>query len=290
MTSRDRTVIVVVGVVIAIVAAWLIAIQPKRSEASKLGSQVSAAQSQVNSARATVTQDEAARATFARSYAEIARLGEAVPADDDVASMLVQLQNAASEARVDFRALTLQPESGSSTPAPAPPSSSSSSSSSPSTSSSSSSNSNSSSSSTTPASTSPASAAAASATSAGSSLPPGAAVGPAGFPTENFTLTFQGNFFHLSDFFKRLEAFVRLTNRRVFVAGRLMTLNAITLGPGAGGFPEMDASISATTYLVPAAQGLTAGATPAGPPSAGATSPASGSANPSTVAPATVTP
>jgi hypothetical protein len=281
VTTRDRTVIVVVGLVVAIVAAWLVVIGPKRSQASKLGSQVSAIQTQVNTARATVSQDEAARASFARSYAEIARLGEAVPADDDVASMLVQVQSAASQARVDFRALTLQPQSGSSTPAPAPAPSSSSSSSSPSSSSSSSSTS----SSTTPASTSTAAS-----TGTDSSLPPGAAVGPAGFPTENFTLTFGGNFFHLSDFFKRLEAFVRLTNRHVFVSGRLLTLNAITLGPGAGGFPQMNASISATTYLVPAAQGLTAGATPAGPSNAGATSPASGSANPSTVAPATVTP
>jgi hypothetical protein len=75
----------------------------------------------------------------------------------------------------------------------------------------------------------------------------------------------------------------------VLVSGRLMTVNAITLGPGAGGFPTMEASVSATTYLVPAAQGLNAGASPTGPASSG-TSTVSGSANPSAVAPATVTP
>ena len=36
-----------------------------------------------------------------------------------------------------------------------------------------------------------------------------------------------------------------------------------------GGFPQVKATLSATTYLLPADQGLTAGATPAGP--AGAT-------------------
>jgi hypothetical protein len=275
VTTRDRTVIIVVGVLVAIVASWLLVIGPKRSEASKLGSEVSAADSKVTSAQATLAQDEAARASFARAYSEIARLGEAVPADDDVPSMLYQIQSAASLAHVDFRALTLNPESASSTPAPAPAASSSKS------------GSSSSSASTTPASSAAAASSAAGATSA-SSLPPGAAVGPAGFPTESFTLTFQGNFFHLSDFLKRLEAFVRLTNKRVFVSGRLMTLNAITLGAGGGGFPMMEASVSATTYLVPAAQGLTAGASPIGP--ASSTSTVSGSANPSTVAPATVTP
>jgi hypothetical protein len=274
VTTRDRTVIIVVGVLVAIVASWLLVIGPKRSEASKLGSEVSAAESKVTSAQATLAQDEAARASFARAYSEIARLGEAVPADDDVPSMLYQIQNAASLAKVDFRALTLNPESASTTPAPAPAASSSSSKSS-------------SSSASSTSSTSTAAASTAAATGA-SSLPPGAAFGPAGFPTENFTLTFQGNFFHLSDFLKRLEAFVRLTNKRVFVSGRLITLNAITLGAGGGGFPTMEAAISATTYLVPAAQGLTAGASPIGP--ANSTSAVSGSANPSTVAPATVTP
>ncbi len=74
----------------------------------------------------------------------------------------------------------------------------------------------------------------------------------------------------------------------MFVSGRLITLNALTLGAGGGGFPTMEASISATTYLVPAAQGLTAGANPTGP--ASSTSTVSGTANPSSVAPATVTP
>jgi hypothetical protein len=100
---------------------------------------------------------------------------------------------------------------------------------------------------------------------------------------------FQGNFFHLSNFFKQLESFVDVTNKRVLVSGRLMTVNAITLGPGGDGFPTMEASVSATTYLVPAAQGLTGGASAGGPSSSG-TSTVSGSADPSTVAPATVTP
>ena len=90
-------------------------------------------------------------------------------------------------------------------------------------------------------------------------------MGPAGFPVEPFTFTFRGDFFHLSDFFGRLERFVVATNKQVSVSGRLMTLNAISLGPGPQGFPQITASIAATTYLVPAAQGLLNGATPAGP-------------------------
>jgi hypothetical protein len=43
-----------------------------------------------------------------------------------------------------------------------------------------------------------------------------------------------------------------------------MSLNAITLGQAANS-PQVTATISATTYLLPASQGLLNGATPSGP-------------------------
>jgi hypothetical protein len=92
-------------------------------------------------------------------------------------------------------------------------------------------------------------------------------VGPAGFPIEPFTFTFGGNFFHLADFLGRLQRFVVANNQRLSVSGRLMTLNAISLAPSSNGFPQITATISATTYLLPADEGLLNGATPAGPAS-----------------------
>jgi len=44
-----------------------------------------------------------------------------------------------------------------------------------------------------------------------------------------------------------------------------MTINGISLSPGPNGFPQITASVSATTYIVPATQGTFAGATPSGP-------------------------
>jgi hypothetical protein len=44
-----------------------------------------------------------------------------------------------------------------------------------------------------------------------------------------------------------------------------MTLDAITLAQNTTGFPQITATINATTYLLPASQGLLNGATPAGP-------------------------
>lgn len=243
MTARDRTVLIIAGVLAAIVASWLLVVAPVRNHASQLGSQITAAQSQLDTARQQIADGEAARRGFATSYTTMARLGEAVPADDSVESLIVQVQAAANASRIDFLGLTLVPGSGTSAPAPALPGQ-------------------------------PVSA----------PLPPGASVGPAGFPVEPFTFTFSGSFFHLSDFFGRIEHFVRTTNQQISVSGRLITLNAISLGAGRNGFPQITATVSATTYLLPATQGLQAGASAAGP---AATPPVASSASPA-LAPAAI--
>jgi hypothetical protein len=221
-------VILLVVTVAAVVGAWVLVIQPKRDQAAKLSSQVNTAQSQLNSARADVAQGEIARREFGSAYAELAKLGEAVPADDNVPSLIYQIQSAASSAGVDFRSLQLNNNSAASTPTSSGSGSS-------------------------------------AAKSANASLPPGVTVGQAGFPAEQFTFTFRGNFFRLADFFNRLQRFVVASNNRISVRGRLMTLNALNLGASTAGFPQITATVSATTYLVPASQGLLAGATPTGP-------------------------
>ncbi|HUA06037.1 MAG TPA: hypothetical protein VMB27_19165 [Solirubrobacteraceae bacterium] len=233
MTARDRIVIVIVLAVGAIVAGWFFVVSPKRSQASSLSGQISSEQSQLSSAQNLVAAGMSARRAFAGQYAQLARLGEAVPPDDDVPSLIVQVQAAAQESHVSFKGLQLT-GGGSSN------SSSSSSSSSSSTS-------------------------AAAAAAAAAALPPGASVGAAGLPTEQFTVTLSGNYFNLSSFFNRLESFVVNVNGTLTIRGRLMTINAINLVPGPNGFPQITATVSATTYIVPPTQGATGGATPAGP-------------------------
>lgn len=252
MTTRDRMVIIVVLALGAIVASWMLVVSPKRQQASTLSTQVSGEQSQLDTARSQVAAGEAAKSAFAGQYAQLAKLGEAVPPDDDVPSLIYQVQSAAQAAKVSFRGLQLTGGSGGATTSSTP--------STPSTGSSSSSSSSS------------------SAAAAPSQLPPGAAVGPAGLPTEQFTFTLAGNFFHLGNFFNRLQNFVISRDNSLLISGRLMTINAINLSPGPNGFPQITASVSATTYIVPATEGPLGGATPAGPAPAPQTpAPSSGS-------------
>jgi hypothetical protein len=266
MSTRDRMILVAICLAVAIVAPYLLVISPERKQVSKLNTQVSSVQSQLQSVQAQLAAGKQAEASFASSYTTLVRLGEAVPTDDNTPSLIYQLHAAAKATHVDFDSLTFNAgaSSGSapSNPTPAGGSSSSSSSSSSSTS--------------------------ATAQSASTTLPPGATIGAAGFPVEPFTFTFGGNFFHLSDFLGRLQRFVTASNQRLSVSGRLMTLNAISLAPSSNGFPQITATISATTYLLPASEGLLNGATPAGPASSTTqtvsnSSPASSSAPPAVV-------
>jgi type II secretory pathway pseudopilin PulG len=246
VSTRDRTILGVVCLVVAVVAPYLLVISPKRKEATKLQSQISQVQSQLSSVQAQLAQGQEARARFASSYTTLVKLGEAVPTDDNTPSLIYQLQAAAKQSNVVFQGLTFNAGQG-------------------------------------------ASSGSASSSSSSTTLPPGATVGPGNFPVEPFTFTFEGNFFHLADFIGRLQRFVTDSNNKVSVSGRLMSLNGINLQPTPNGFPQITATVSATTYLLPASEGLLNGATPAGPAASSTTQTVSNSSPSSSAPPAVVT-
>lgn len=275
MTGRDRSVFIVVAAIVAIGAAWLMVISPKRDQATKLQGEVNHARSVLSAARAATAQSEAAKQSFRASYATLVRLGEAVPTDDNVPSLIYQVQSAATKAGVGFLSLSVTPGGAAGAPTPPTPASTSST------------GATSSASSTTPA-ASATPAASSSSSAAAPALPPGVVVGPASFPVEPFTFTFQGSFFHLSNFFARLQRYVVATDKQLAVRGRLLSLNAISLAPGSKGFPQILATVSATTYLLPANQGLVDGATAAGPAATSGSPPASSTSSPAAAPPAAV--
>lgn len=80
------------------------------------------------------------------------------------------------------------------------------------------------------------------------------------------SLTFSGHFFGLAGLFHRVQNFVTLADGKLQVHGRLIKIESFSLQSGS--FPEITASIGATVYAAPAAQGSTGGATSAGPPGA----------------------
>lgn len=262
MTARDRTVVTVIAALVLVAASWFLLLAPVRKDAKALDGQITTARSRLTAAQAIVTQGETAKAAYRADYAAVSRLGKAVPADDDVPSLVVQLESAADRSHVDFRSIELGAGGAAAAAAPAavaPVPTGTTGTTAPAA----------------PAGPVPATQAAA------STLPPGAVVGAAGFPTMPFDFAFTGSFFKLQDFLARLDRFTQVEGDDITVSGRLLTVDGFSLSATAKGFPSMLASVHATAYLLPSDEGpvagsasvATASAAPAAaipPPSAGA--------------------
>jgi hypothetical protein len=244
MTGRDRIVIVSLAAAAILVAVWLMAVSPERKQAAQVSGEVASAQSQLQSAESQVASASAAQAKYQAAYAAIVSLGKAVPASQEVPSLIYQLAKATGQKNVEFASITSG--SGSS--------------------------------------------------GSSSSSTASAAAASAGFTQMPFTFVFNGTFDSLYDIFNQLDGFAqRTTAGDVLVRGRLLTVQSIKLSPSTTGVPaagsgkteeKLSGTITATAYVLPAGQTLSAGATTAGP--AGATQTASTSGSSSTNTPAVI--
>lgn len=267
MRRNELTIGITVLVIGLLVGFWLLVLGPQRQEASSLKDDVSGLQSQLDQAQQAAAAGGQAKKSFPVDYRKLVVLGKAVPKDADQSSLLVQLQKLADRSGVEFQSIDLTEPSSSSTTATETTTTTDSSSSGES----SSSGSESSTTSTETSSSAPAGEPVASATEAvAATLPIGAAVGPAGLPVMPYKLDFVGGFFQIADFMKRVDAMVRTHDDGVAVEGRLLTVDAFTLSPvpdegSSAVSPTLTAELTVTSYLTPADQGGTAGATPGGP-------------------------
>jgi Tfp pilus assembly protein PilO len=259
MTGRDRIVVIGIAVVVMLGAAWLILVSPERKKAAALNAQVSAASAQLATAQGQVANARSAQTQYSVAYASIVRLGKAVPPTQEVPSQVYQLAHATNQRNVEFSSITASAPGGSSS------------------------------------SSASAAAPAASASAATS-----------GFSQMPFTFVFNGSFSDLYHLFQQLDAStVRTARGALLVNGRLLTIQSVKLAPstnssektaGKGGSEQLSGNVTATAYVLPASQGLTAGATtnaPAGASSTPAATPASTSApssSPTAPAIARVTP
>jgi Tfp pilus assembly protein PilO len=246
--TRNKILISAVALVAAAAAFWFLALAPKRDEIAKLDRDIAAEQQQLDESERLVESYAAAKENYRANYAKVARLGKAVPSDDDVRSLLYQLDDAARRSNVEFTTLNVGEADGASGAEPET----------------------------------------AAAAGAAAPPPGSVPVGSAGFSAMPFKLSFKGSYLNLSDFFTRLERFVTVQNDKIDVTGRLLLLGsiAVTPEPSQDGKPgQLVAQIGAASYLVPPAEGVAGTATPDSPTGAsGAPPAASGTTPPTTTA------
>jgi Tfp pilus assembly protein PilO len=120
-------------------------------------------------------------------------------------------------------------------------------------------------------------------------ITPGApTAAPGGYQSVPIKLTFEGNYYDLTDFLFRLRNLVIVRDGELETAGRLFTLDALDLHEGTLGFPQVQAGLSVSAYTYAPGAAPAPGATPAPaattPPTA--TTPAATTTAPTTTTPA----
>jgi hypothetical protein len=225
MKTRDRLVLGILAVAGLMAALWFVALAPKREEAASLVGKVTKAHQQRDAANAKAANAEQARATYSRDYATVARLGKATPPQADEPSLVYQIENAARDAKVDFRAVSVPDQPAAPAPAPAP-----------------------------------APSAGKTASTDGKTATSQTAAGITPVP---FTFTFEGSFLKLHDLLRAVDRFSRLKGQTVTVDGRLLTIDTVVVSAARQGFPRVKVEITARAYVAPIPDQLPAGNSPA---------------------------
>jgi Tfp pilus assembly protein PilO len=107
MTRSNKILLSVVALGAAIAAFYFFVLSPKREEVAKLDTDIAAQKAEIEQARLTLAGYEQAKKTYKKNYATLARLGKAVPADDDVRSLMVQLESTADRSGVTFEKIEM---------------------------------------------------------------------------------------------------------------------------------------------------------------------------------------
>jgi Tfp pilus assembly protein PilO len=190
LSPKAAAALVVVGCLIVLLAGVFALVMPQRHKASHLTEEIASTQAQITTARALAAQKPEQKIRVA----DLFKVVKAMPDDPDMTGIILQLQQTAGDAGVEFDSIQPQPvESGS------------------------------------------------------------------GYGVQPIDLSFNGNFYSLTDFLYRLRKLVTVHHGTLNATGRLFSVDTITFGAGADGFPTIAATVHVSAFVYsPAAAGTTA--------------------------------
>jgi Tfp pilus assembly protein PilO len=168
-----------VGVVLVLVIGLFVLVFPQKNTAKKLTKDIADTQAQITQARALAEQKPAQPIRVA----DLFKLVKAMPDTQDMTGIMLQLNQTASDAGIDFETIS----------------------------------------------------------------PQGAGVVGA-YQMIPIALTFNGNYYALTDFLFRLRNLVSVRGGALNATGRLFTVKSITFGAGPEGFPSIEATLTVNAY------------------------------------------
>lgn len=275
MKGSDRAILLALPLIALAIGFYVLAISPKQSEIGDLDKKIEDLNSQISNSTSSVSAAETARDSYDQNYADIVKLGAAAPEDNDQATFVYSMTRLGQVNAVQLRSWEISDPGGiapgtAAPTTPAPPATADGG-----TTTTPDGGTSSGGESVAPApgdsgATVPVAATPTEATV--STLPLGATVGPAGLPLTPYRFNYTGTFFDVANLLGDLDGTVSVDEgtdltKQPVVRGRLVTVDGFAMvNDQRRGFPVVDTTLALTNYAVPADQGVSAGATPAGPP------------------------
>jgi type IV pilus assembly protein PilO len=192
-------VLVVPVVLILAVVGYFLLIKPKQDAAGRLGSEITSLQTQIDVAMAAQRQTQGGDES-AIKVADVFRVTKAMPDEDDMPGIILELNAVAAASGIEFVSIT-----------------------------------------------------------------PQAAAVRTGYTALPINLSFEGNYYDLTDFLFRIRNLVTVRDGKLEANGRLFTLDSLSMEEGPGGFPEIAASLTLTAYYFSTTPPAAAPAAPAAP-------------------------
>jgi Tfp pilus assembly protein PilO len=189
LSPKAVTALVVVGGLVVLLAGVYALVMPQRHKASQLTEELASTQVEITTARAVAAQTPEQRIRVA----DLFKIVKAMPDDPDMTGIMLQLQQTASDAGVEFDSIQAQ------------------------------------------------------------AMEPGT-----GYAVQPIDLSFNGNFYSLTDFLFRLRKLVTVHHGALNATGRLFSVGNLAFGAGAEGFPAIAATLHVSAFVYsPAAAGTT---------------------------------
>jgi type IV pilus assembly protein PilO len=199
--KRDVPITILIIPVLLVVAAvgYFFLVKPKQDEAGRTSDEIAELETQIAVAQAAARapakgQDETIR------VADVFRVTKAMPDEDDMPGIILELNAVAAASGIEFVSIT-----------------------------------------------------------------PQAAAVRTGYTALPINLSFEGNYYDLTDFLFRIRNLVTVRDGKLEANGRLFTLDSLSMEEGPGGFPEIAASLTLTAYYFSTTPPAAAPAAPAAP-------------------------
>jgi Tfp pilus assembly protein PilO len=188
LSPTAASMLVAVGSVFVLVLGLFVLVLPQSHKSKQLTDEIAKTQAQIVAARALATQRPEQRIRVA----DLFKVVEAMPDDNDMTGVMLQIQQTASEAGVKFDSIT-----------------------------------------------------------------PQVAEAGAGYQVQPIDLTFDGNYYSLTDFLFRLRKLVNVHHGELDATGRLFAVGRLDFAAAEQGFPAISATVRVNAFTYSPTTGLT---------------------------------